>query len=163
MKKLFFIFAIVLALAAAGCSSGQSNHTITAGNKTGYFGTYHITIPTGWTSTENSNTLSIKKDTYTLVISQTAGGGANCFFPGDSTDTEGPMGASFSSFTAIKGKFLEYGRGHSGDTDYLVCEKNGKNYHLPSEFGYISYKGPANYDQSVLSEMDGMIGSLRKE
>ncbi len=136
----------------------------------GSFVSFKITVPNGWTADSSqiagAPKLTITNATYQLVISQGAGGGAACLYPGDPPQD---FGAPFNAFTTITSAEGEYRRATStggspaGTSVYTICEKKPSGFGLPTQFGYITYNTPANPDQTLLVVLDGMISSLKKQ
>jgi hypothetical protein len=136
---------------------------VSAGMKNALFSPYTVMVPAGWTENHTTNTasdtLTLTKGQYTLTISQAAGGGGSCDYPGDAVE---PMAQVFTNFVGITGTFSQFRRGTSDNKTYTVCEQKSTGFAFPTSVGYITYNVPASADQATLAEMDGMVASLTK-
>ncbi len=137
---------------------------VTAGMQTTFFKQYAVIVPPGWVDKHESDSaaktdkLTITKNGYILTISQAAGGGGSCIFPGGSPQ---PMSQAFTSFIEISGASAQYRRGTSDGISYTICEKRTESWGFPTSYGYITYIVPKLADQSVIkNEMDEMVASL---
>lgn len=113
--------------------------------------------------TANDEKLILSKDGYQVSIFQAATGGALCLYPTDG-EFEGPS-SKFETFIELKTKDGRTLR-RSGDkngTSFTVCQKSQDgSYQQPTNYGHISIKIPAAWNQSVLTEIDTIISSLKK-
>lgn len=137
------------------------------------FTRYTIAVPEGWvpvhTSTNEGtpvDTLTITNGSYELKIFQAATGGAMCLYPGNA-DFEGPSSRydTFAELTTADGLILRRGGKTvaSGNTrGFTVCQKGTENFGQPTVFGHTGYTTPLNPDNAMISQMDGMIASLKK-
>jgi hypothetical protein len=136
---------------------------VSAGIKNQFFSPYTVMVPAGWTDAQTnntaSNTLTITKGEYVLTISQAAGGGGSCLYPGDNP---GAMAQVFTSFVGITGTFSQFRRGMVDSTNYTVCEQKSSGFGFPTTVGYITYSTPTSADQTVLAEMDQMVAGITK-
>lgn len=137
------------------------------------FNQYSITIPEGWTSKKESQTqldekLILENNGYTISIFQAATGGALCLYAGDA-DFEGPS-SRFDDYFEIKtkdGRSLRRSGGkivsNIDPVSFTICQKSvDGSYQQPTNYGHISIKLPANWDQQKLDEIDSVISSLKK-
>lgn len=136
---------------------------ISAGIKTQFFVPYSILILPGWIDVQTSgigtNELKVTKGQYIFVISQAAGGGGSCLYPGDSPQ---PMAQTFTSFVQITGSSSNLRRGTNDNTAFTICEQKNTGFTFPTTVGYITYSTPSSPDSTSLSEMDSMIASITK-
>jgi hypothetical protein len=136
----------------------------------GSFVSFKITVPSGWTVDSSqiagAPKLTVTNGNYQLIISQGAGGGAACLYPGDPPQD---FGSPFNAFVTITGTEGEFRRATSqagsptGTSVYTVCDKKPFGFGLPTQFGYTTYNTPANPDPTILVILDGMISSLKKQ
>lgn len=149
--------------AAVQASSAPQTKKVSAGSTSGVFSKYSIGVATGWTDSHTNDgtvdKLTITKGQYKITISQAAGGGGSCIFPGDTLQ---PLSQSFDNFVAINGSSAQFGRGTADGMTHTVCEKRSGSFGFPTELGYITYNTPSPASASVLAEMDGMISSITK-
>lgn len=134
------------------------------------FASFKIAVPTGWTADSSqiagAPKLTITNGNYQLIISQGAGGGAGCLYPGDPPQD---FASSFNAFTAITGSDGEFRRATStagspaGTSVYTVCDKKATGFGLPTQFGYITYNTPSTPDTTLLVVMDAIVASLKKQ
>jgi hypothetical protein len=143
--------------------TGTTPKKVNAGIKNLLFSPYAVTVPSGWvdahTTNTASDTLTITKGQYVLTISQAAGGAGSCDYPGDTAE---PMAQVFTNFVGITGTFSQLRRGTTDNTNFTVCEQKSGGFVFPTSIGYVTYKVPAQADQAILAEMDGMVASLTK-
>ena len=136
---------------------------VTAGIKNQFFSPYTVTVPAGWTDAQTNNTasnnLTITKGEYVFTISQAAGGGGSCYYPGD---TPGAMAQVFTNFVRITGTFSQFRRGMVDNTSYTVCEQKSGGWGFPTTIGYVTYSTPAQADQTILAQMDQMVAGITK-
>jgi hypothetical protein len=132
------------------------------------FDAYSIMFPNNWTSKKESQSaldekLIITNGDYSITIFQAATGGALCLYPGDA-EFEGPS-SKFEVFVTLTTKDNRTLR-RSGDkngTVFTVCQKSVDNsYQQPTNYGHISVKLPANFTPEILSEIDSILSSLKK-
>lgn len=132
------------------------------------FDSYSIMFPNNWTSKKESQTamdekLTLTKDRSTITIFQAATGGALCLYPGDA-EFEGPS-SKFEVFTTLTTKDNRTLR-RSGDkngTAFAVCQKAPDNsFQQPTNYGHISVKLAAEFTPEILTEIDSIISSLKK-
>ncbi len=147
--------------------------TITAGlgSDSGLsFTKYQITVPDGWTPdhvTTNEgtwvDTLTLTKGTTKLKIFQAATGGALCLYPTDA-DFEGPSSRydNYVTITTADGIIVRRGSTKGSTSGYTMCQKGSENYGQPTVFGHMSLTTALNPDAALLTEIDGMIATLKK-
>ena len=133
------------------------------------FGSYTIAVPTGWIQSQEQvagrTKTTFTNGDYKLAISQFAGGGAQCTYPGE---TGGDFSTPFNGPVGITGTAGQYRRATAKDNPttgpqtYTVCELKSGNYGLPTEFGYTTYATPASPTAAMLAVMDAMVASLKK-
>lgn len=136
----------------------------------GSFVSFKITVPVGWTADVSqiagAPKLTVTNTSYQLVISQGAGGGATCLYPGDPPQDFGSPFNSFVTINSSEGEFrraTSQGGSPAGTSVYTVCDKKAVGFSLPTQFGYVTYNTPSNPDPALLVVMDGMIASLKKQ
>lgn len=141
--------------------------TITAGGVLS-FPTYTLKTPIDWNSQreqgQDSDKLTLTKNSYKIVISEAAFGGGGCIYPGG---TPSEMAQTFSSFVEIiNPNGFVFRRGATGSAgSWTVCQKNtvDGSFGAPTIFGHTSITTPANADASVMAEIDGILASLKKQ
>lgn len=144
-------------------------NTVSVTSAGGAFVSFKITVPSDWT-TDTSQVagapkLTVTKANYQLIISQGAGGGASCLYPGDPSQD---FAAMFNAPTLINSASGQFRRATAaagspaGTEVYTVCEQKPTGWGLPTQFGYITYNTPANPDTAILVMMDNMIASIKK-
>ncbi|MDE2026074.1 MAG: hypothetical protein KGJ07_06265 [Patescibacteria group bacterium] len=135
------------------------------------FVAYTLSGVAGWSQNHETTTASDKvtltKGGYQIVILQAALGGGACSFPGT---TPAPMSITLTSATDIpllSGYALRRGQTQStsgNQSSFAVCQKaSDGSYGTITDFGVINYTTPLTPDNSVLAEMDAMVGSLQKK
>ncbi len=133
------------------------------------FSAYTLSIPLGWTSaketTQYSDMLTLTKDSYKITISQAAGGGGGCTYPGEPPQQ---MAQTFSSFVEImnpNGFVFRRGPSLGTPNSWTVCQKNASDgsFSFPTNFGNITITTPANPTDSVIAEVDGILASINKK
>ncbi len=138
------------------------------------FTKYQLQLPGGWIDKhtyENPgvpvDTLLLTKGQYQIKIFQAATGGALCLYPG-SAPFEGPS-SSFDNFVELNttdGVTLRRSgtTAYSGTTrGFTGCQKSlDGTYQQPSTFGHISITTPVTYDLLNMTEIDGILTSLKK-
>ena len=144
---------------AATAATQPASRQVTAGQTSGVFHQYTITVPNSWTDDRpGAGTLQLSAGAYSMTVSQQAGGAGPCLYPGD--PPQDMFAQQFSSYVEISAG--TYGRGpNSGMSGtYTVCQKHPETYHFPTNAGYITYPTPASPDPSRLAEMDAMVASI---
>lgn len=132
------------------------------------FDQYSVTTPSDWESSKETQTLMdeklvLTKDGYSISIFQAATGGALCLYPGDA-EFEGPSSkyAVFTSLTTKDARTLRRS-GDKNGVSFTVCQKSAdSSYQQPTNYGHISVKLPATWNQASLDEVDAIISSLKK-
>lgn len=151
--------------------------TVTAGlgTESGLsFAKYQITVPMGWTpnhvtTSEGTwvDTLTLTKGATTLKIFQAATGGAMCLYPND-PDFEGPS-SQYDTFVDIKTNDNITLRRSSTNSNngvtkgYTMCQKGTENFGQPTGYGHMSLVTSLTPDPALLTEVDAMIASLKKQ
>lgn len=142
-----------------------SGTTVTAGGVL-VFGKYSIQVPTDWTYTKEGGVdmdkLTLSKGGYKIVIYEAATGGAQCLYPGDPDAEMATRYTTFIEITTQNGGKLR--RGGTTPTAFTVCEKPLGNiaYGLPTTFGHISITTPASPTAAMMTEIDGILATLKK-
>ncbi len=138
------------------------------------FTKYQLMAPEDWTvshTTTNEgtwvDTLTLTKGTSQLKLFQAATGGAMCLYPLDA-DFEGPSSRydTYVDITTQDNIILRRGttNANSGTTKgYTMCQKGTENFGQPTVFGHMSLTTALNPDNMVLSEVDAMLASLKKQ
>lgn len=140
-----------------------STKKVAAGANGQFFVAYTLTIPTTWTDSRDTSVgdkLTLAKGDYKIVISQAAGGGGGCLYPGD---TDQAMAQKFTAFVEINtasGALLR--RSTYDNKTFTVCEKRQGAFGFPTEFGYITVTVPASPDSATMAEIDAILASLSK-
>ena len=132
------------------------------------FDQYHVTTPNDWTSKKESQTamdekLILTKDGYSISIFQAATGGALCLYPGDPT-FEGPSSKFevFIPLTTKDGRMMRRS-GDKNGTSFTICQKGQDgSFQQPTNYGHISIKLPADWNQTIIDEVDSIVSSLKK-
>ena len=136
------------------------------------FPAYSINYPEGWVKSEEKSdimqTLTLTKSDYSIKINQAPTGGNICVFEG--TIPEGPA----NDYT--KSKYVEINTGDivlrrlvvegqkNSPINHSFCSnsKTSKDsFGVPTFFGHLTYSTPANPDNAVLLEMDGIVKTLK--
>jgi len=134
------------------------------------FVSYSVSIPNGWkTSKETIGgriKLTVSAGDYNVIISQAAGGGATCVYPGQSGgEFSSPFNAA-SGITGDGGQFrraTQQGSDTTGPQNYFVCEQKGSTYSFPTQFGYINYNTAQNPSDDSLKVLDQIVASIKKQ
>lgn len=133
------------------------------------FKAYTLSAPLDWTVTTEKNSymdnLILTKGGYKITISQAAGGGGGCLYPGDAPKE---MAQNFTSFTEIQNpNGFVFRRGESGASpqSYTVCQKNTTDgsFGFPTIFGNITIASPTEKNDLVLTEIDSILASINKK
>lgn len=150
--------------------SANTNQTVVV-NGTSPFVSFSASIPYGWQTKKETIADRVKvtfsDGTNKVIISQAAGGGGQCVYPGEKPAN---FSTEFQSPTLIKGSGGNFKRAapsigsqSNGIQNFTVCELRIGNYQFPTEFGYISYKTDLNPSESTLSQLDQIVASLKKQ
>jgi len=133
------------------------------------FGSYSIVVPDGWTQSQEvvagRTKTTFANSEYKLSISQFAGGGAQCTYPGE---TGGNFSTPFNTPVGITGVSGQFRRATAKDNlatgpqTFTICQLQSGNYGLPIQFGYTAYSTPAAPTTEMLQTMDAMVTSLKK-
>ncbi len=132
------------------------------------FKAYSLSAPQDWVITKEKNSymdnMTLTKLGYKLIISQTAGGGGGCKYPGD---TPAEMAQSFTSFTEITNpNGFVFRRGANGTPGgFTVCQKNTTDgsFGFPTNFGNITITSPVPSSDTIMAEIDAILASLKKQ
>jgi hypothetical protein len=134
------------------------------------FNSYTVEVPSTWKYTKEGapsgdielEKLILTKGDYKITIYQAATGGAICLYPGD-PDTEGPS-SKFTTFTELKTATNDKLRiSGTGSGNLTVCQMTGTNpWGEPTSFGHISIALPAVTTPEMITEINGIIASLKK-
>lgn len=132
------------------------------------FDQYTISFPNEWSVKEENQTpldqkLIIANNGYQISIFQAATGGALCLYDND-PDFEGPSSRfkSYKELTTQDARTLRRGGDLNGNA-FTICQKSQDgSFGQPTNYGHISVKLPANWDQNILDEIDQIISSLKK-
>ena len=129
------------------------------------FKAYTLNTPTGWIGikkkSENIDNLTLTKSTYKIVISQSAGGGGGCTYPGEAPQE---MAQSFSSFVEItnpNGYLFRRGPAQGSPGAWTVCEKRQGSFGFPTTFGNITITAPLAPDNIIMTKIDSILASLK--
>lgn len=138
------------------------------------FTKYQMNIIAGWTADHATthdgtwtDTVTVTKGGAKLKIFQAATGGAVCLYTGDA-DFEGPS-SRYDTYVDLKtADAVTLRRGSTntptgGVQAYTVCQKGSDNFGQPTVFGHISFTAPVNGDAALLSDVDAMLVSLKKQ
>lgn len=146
--------------------TGIQTKTVTAGGVL-VFSAYSVSVPPTWTSAKNTgqnmDTLTLTNDPYKITISQAAGDGGGCTYPGQPPQE---MTQTFSSFVEIMDpNGFVFRRGLAQTGVWTVCQKNTTDgsFGFPTSFGNITINTPAAPSESLMSEIDGILASLKKQ
>lgn len=107
--------------------------------------------------------LTLSKTGYKIVISQAAGGGGGCTYPGDAP---AEMAQSFTSFVEINnpnGYLFRRGPAQGSPGAWTVCEKRQGSFGFPTTFGNITLTVPTTTDVTIMAEVDSILASLNKK
>jgi len=121
-----------------------------------------------WTTAASGNPLTLTSGGYTLTIDQTATSPKTCAFDSPVAGAL-PTGAT-TLYTPIlinlQGKDMQLGQTditpQNGKRTFLVCEKRGSDYQMPTTFGQITLTAPADIQSVIVEQARQMIGSLKK-
>lgn len=143
----------------------EKTNSITAGGVL-VFTTYTLDLPSGWVSekqvNQNMDNLILSKTEYKIVISQAAGGGGGCTYPGQAPQE---MAQSFASFIEINnpnGYLFRRGPTQGSPGTWTVCEKKQGSFGFPTTFGNITLTVPTTVDATIMAEIDSILTSLSK-
>ena len=130
------------------------------------FGKYTIQVPATWQYTQegdaNMDKLTITKGGYTISIYEAATGGAQCLYPGDPDSEMATRYTTFTEITTQGGGRLR--RGGTTATAFTVCEKTtgSTTWGLPTTFGHMTVTTPAAPPAAMMTEIDGILSTLKK-
>ncbi len=144
--------------------AGATGHTL-----------YTVSVPADWKSSkdevnnsDSSDTLTLSKDGYSLVIHQANMGGSLYSF--EDAKVDGPFAQEYKGtyvdFTGVNGE--KYRRidassqNKPGEKNFTVVEKKTDSYQAPTTFGALSYTTPLSPASDLLDEMDDIVASLKK-
>jgi uncharacterized protein YxeA len=148
--------------------TATSLQTVSAGGVL-VFSAYTLSLPSGWTSakkiTQNSDMLTLTKDSYKITIYQAAGGGGGCTYSGEPPQQ---MAQTFSSFVEImnpNGFIFRRGPSLGTPNSWTVCQKNASDgsFGFPTNFGNITITTPANPTDTTMAEIDSILTSINKK
>lgn len=133
------------------------------------FKAYKLSAPSDWVVSKEKNAymdnVTLTKLNYKLTISQAAGGGGGCTYPGQAP---AEMAQSFVSFVEINnpnGFVFRRGQNESGPNTYTVCQKNTSDgsFGFPTNFGNITLTTPGTPDKNsvIFPEVDAILASLK--
>lgn len=131
------------------------------------FAKYSLELPAGWLSqketTQYSDMVTLSKNNYKITISQAAGGGGGCVYPGQPPQE---MAQSFTSFVEVMDPngFI-FRRGANGTPGgFTVCQKNATDgsFGFPTNFGNITITTPVPPTDTMMTEVDSILASLKK-
>jgi len=144
----------------------KTNETVLAGGVLS-FPKYSLVIPEGWQSQreqgENSDKLTLTKTGFTITISEGAFGGSGCTYPGDAPQE---MAQAFTSFVEITNpNGFVFRRSSTGTgSGWTVCQKGSEgSFGGPTNFGHISITAPSSPDTAIVTEIDSILASIRKQ
>lgn len=132
------------------------------------FPKYSLSIPLDWTSQreqgDNSDLLTLTKDSYKITINEGAFGGSGCLFPGDPPSEFAQTYAKFVEIINSNGFVFRRGSTSNADTGWAVCQKSASDasFGAPTQFGHISITTPVNPSVSVMAEIDAILASIKK-
>ena len=131
------------------------------------FSAYSLSAPSDWTATkeknENMDNLTLLKGSYKIVISQAAGGGGGCTYPGEPSQEMAQTFTSFVEITNPNGYLFRRGPAQGSPGTWTVCEKRSGTFGFPTSFGNITITIPTSPDASIMTEVDGILASLNKK
>lgn len=136
-------------------------------NDSTVFKQYTVEIPTGWTEksekTDITDTLTLTKNDISIKIYQAPMGGGGCSYPGDPEQMMSQKYTDYITVNGPSGNFrLSYNKAGNPVT-YTVCEStNGTTYGNPTSYGAITVKGPDPIDAATMTEIKGILSSLKK-
>ncbi len=128
---------------------------------------YSIAIPLDWTSQRQQgdgfDELTITKQGYKIKIYQAAFGGGGCIYVGEPE----AFYTKYNTFVEIQnpnGFVFRRGQNEStGTTSWTVCQKDTDgNYGTITSFGAITINNSATIDETIMSEADQILASLKK-
>lgn len=128
---------------------------------------YTINVPSDWASSKvgsvsgQSDKLTLTKGAYSITVSQGAFGGAICLYPGDADAEMAQRYVSFTPLTDQSGDSLRVSSLSTGG--FAVCQLSGTSWGDITSFGHISIATPPTLDQSIISQINSMISSLKKK
>jgi hypothetical protein len=130
------------------------------------FPKYELTIPADWVNTRevpgpDAEKIVLKKGKYEVSILEGGFGGAACLYPGD-PDLEGPSGRyeQFVEITTKSNDLLR--RSWSGTGGFAICQKTQYGWGAPSLYGHIGITVPDTYTKEMITEIDGILASIKK-
>lgn len=135
------------------------------------FKAYTLVAPLDWIATKEKNdymdNLILTKLNYKLTISQAAGGGGGCIYPGDKPAEMAQSFVSFVEITNPNGFVFRRGQNESGPNTYTVCQKNTSDgsFGFPTNFGNITFTTPGTPDKNaiIFPEVDSILSSLSQK
>ncbi len=142
-----------------------SGITVTAGGVL-VFSKYTVQVPATWQYAKEGDTqadkLTLTSGDYKITIYEAATGGAQCLYPGDPDSEMATRYITFTEITLQGGSKLR--RGGTTATAFTVCEKplGSASWGLPTSFGHISVATPAAPTNAMMTEIDGILASLKK-
>lgn len=137
------------------------------------FKPYTIQIPEGWVDAHETTVaasidkLTLSKNGYTLIIYQAAVGGGGCLYPGDKTTDMATTFTEFKDIAAVDSHLRRsWNQPEAGAKviSYTICQKTPDNaYGNITGFGMINAVSPNPANPSILTEIDSMLASLKKD
>jgi hypothetical protein len=132
------------------------------------FSKYSLKLPSDWTSqndsAQGSDILTLTKGNYKITISQAAGGGGGCIYPGQTPQEMTQSFISFIEITNPNGYIFRRGQSIGSNGTWTVCQKNTDgSFSFPTNFGNIMIQVTPTPDNAVMTEIDTILASLKKE
>lgn len=130
------------------------------------FKPYSVDIPEGWAEkvekTDITHKLTVSKSGYSIEIYQAPLGGNGCIYKGDPPSD---FTQTFNNFVAINGNSAQFRRSWNTDGQYTICQKHPSenSYGSITTFGAIGAKAPVPQDSAIMTELDGIIASLKTQ
>lgn len=140
----------------------------------GAFSKYTIQVPSDWQvekkQSDVQDLLTLTKGAYQLQVNQFGGEISQCIYPGDSSSS--PFTVMYTSFINLSynGDSSFYRRSKAqipypnGSTHYSICQKaSDGTYGGSTKFGVIDYMAPVIVDDTILSQMDKVVLSIKPQ
>ena len=144
----------------------SSSQTISGGGKLS-FPKYEIIIPSNWvyeieSPSPDSETISLKGDNLSIVITQGGFGGSACLYPGDA-DSEGPSAryTHYIEITTASGDKLRRSW-NEPEVGYGLCQLTQYGWGAPTLYGHISLKTANPLSEVEQNTLDTILRSIKK-
>ncbi len=161
-------FILILLLLFAFYRSTQQEKLISDEN--GSYQKFSLTLEDGWNKQDVSNTYTLSKGEYELVISQIEGSGEECVFEGNFDPEKEQQDFRMMKYKELEteiGKFRYFSLTQDGGKNtFSFCgpaigEKNSEDFFILTNIGFIQFITPLSPELRLIKEMESMVQSLK--